>query len=72
MTPKAPFRLNLGTHAARMERFSGTVVRMDTGIPGGGYFTFARDDLERAGETDRELWEREVERVWNAYRPQDG
>lgn len=58
--------------AERGVMLGSVVVRKDTGIPGKGYFTFAREDLERSGTTDRELWEQEVGRVWSAYRRQDG
>ena len=55
--------------AERGVMLGSVVVRKDSGIPGRGYFSFARESLGREGETDRELWESEVERVWNAYRP---
>lgn len=54
--------------AERGVMLGSVVVRKDSGIPGAGYFTFAREELARDGVTDRALWEKEVERVWNAYR----
>lgn len=49
------------------------VVRADTGMPGDGYFAFATRELGRDALGDpREFWEREVERVWDAYAPTAG
>jgi hypothetical protein len=43
------------------------VVRADTGMPGEGYFHFASHELGRPIGDQREFWEAEVERVWDAY-----
>ena len=43
------------------------VVRADTGMPGEGYFHFAAQELGRPIGDQREFWEAEVRRVWNAY-----
>jgi hypothetical protein len=47
------------------------VVRADSGIPGEGYFHFAREELGRPIDDPREFWEAEVDRVWAAYAPRD-
>ncbi|MDR2106635.1 MAG: hypothetical protein LBP24_04440 [Coriobacteriales bacterium] len=48
------------------------VVRADKGIPGAGYFVFARDTLGRDVDPSntascRRFWEAEVARVWDRY-----
>jgi hypothetical protein len=52
------------------------VVRADSGIPGKGYFLFARDHLGRLIDHSdpascRRFWAFEVERVWELYGPTD-
>ena len=47
------------------------VVRADTGIPGDGYFAFARDSLGRDISDRKAFWRSEVEAVWAAYRAGD-
>ncbi len=45
------------------------VVRADTRVPGEGYFRHT--GLLDAGSTDQvEFWQAQVERVWDAYRPE--
>jgi hypothetical protein len=51
------------------------VVRADSGIPGKGYFVFARDELKRQVDPSnpascRHFWEAEVARVWDRYTPE--
>ncbi len=57
--------------AAEAERgimVASLVVRADTGMPGEGYFIFAAEELGLPALDDpRGFWEREVERVWDAY-----
>ena len=43
------------------------VVRVDTGMPGEGYFHFAAEELGRSVDHPRAFWQAEVERVWDAY-----
>jgi len=46
------------------------VVRADSGMPGEGYFIFAQEELGRA-ITDRvAFWQAEVQRVWDAFAPE--
>ena len=47
------------------------VVRADTGMPGDGYFGFAAQQLGRPIADARAFWAAEVQRVWDAYAPQD-
>jgi len=43
------------------------VVRADTGMPGEGYFGFARDALRRDVSDPAEFWRAEAQAVWAAY-----
>ena len=43
------------------------VVRADTGMPGEGYFSFARDVLHRDISDREAFWRTEVEAVYAAY-----
>jgi hypothetical protein len=48
------------------------VVRADSGIPGKGYFLYAREHLDRhLNPSDpascRRFWQAEIERVWDIY-----
>jgi len=43
------------------------VVRADTGLPGEGYWVFARDVLHRDISDRKAFWEAEVARVRSAY-----
>jgi len=43
------------------------VVRKDTGMPGEGYFAFARDVLGRPVADRSAFWRGEAEKVWQAY-----
>ncbi len=43
------------------------VVRKDTGMPGEGYFAFARDRLGRDVSDAAGFWSAEATRVWDAY-----
>jgi hypothetical protein len=50
------------------------VVRADSGIPGKGYFIFARDKLDRTVDPSnpascRRFWEAEAARIWDCYAP---
>jgi hypothetical protein len=62
----------LGEVDAEEERERGVmiaslVVRADTGMPGQGYFGFARDVLHRDTSDPRTFWRDEAEAVWAAY-----
>lgn len=46
------------------------VVRKDSGMPGDGYFKFARDHLGRDVSDVRSFWLAEARRVWDAYGPE--
>ena len=46
------------------------VVRKDSGMPGDGYFKFARDHLGRDVSDARSFWLAETRRVWGAYDPE--
>ena len=64
----------LGDVDARTDAGSGImiaslVVRADSGIPGEGYFHYAREELGRPIGDHRAFWEAEVGRVWAAYGP---
>ena len=43
------------------------VVRKDSGVPGDGYFAFARDVLDRDVSDRERFWREEASAVWNAY-----
>lgn len=43
------------------------VVRADTGMPGEGYWTFARDVMRRDVSDREALWRTEVDAVYAAY-----
>ena len=56
------------TEAEQGIMIASLVVRADTGMPGDGYFIFAAEQLGLPALDDRRaFWEREVERVWDAY-----
>jgi len=62
----------LGEVDAEEERARGViiaslVVRADTGMPGEGYFGFARDSLRRDVSDPAAFWSAEAEAVWAAY-----
>ena len=62
--------VDTATEAERGVMIASLVVRADTGMPGEGYFAFAADELGREAVGDpRAFWEREVQRVWDAYAP---
>jgi hypothetical protein len=74
VTPRSGALLTLlgevdsATYEARGIMLAALVVRADTGMPGEGFFAFASDELGRQALADpRGFWEREVERVWDAY-----
>jgi hypothetical protein len=43
------------------------VVRADTGLPGEGYFAFARDVLRRDVADRESFWRQEADAVWAAF-----
>jgi len=62
----------LGDVDEEEERASGVmiaslVVRADTGMPGEGYWTFARDVLHRDISDREAFWRNEVDAVYAAY-----
>jgi hypothetical protein len=74
VTPRSGALLTLlgevdsATYEERGIMLAALVVRADTGMPGEGFFAFASDELGREARTDPPgFWEREVERVWDAY-----
>lgn len=52
---------------ARGVMIASLVVRADTGMPGEGYFAFARDVLGRDVSDRAAMWRDEAQRVWAAY-----
>lgn len=53
--------------AERSVMLASLVVRADTGMPGEGYFAFARDVLGRDVEARQDFWHAEANAVWSSY-----
>lgn len=46
------------------------VVRKDSGMPGEGYFAFARDQLGKDVSDAAGFWESQAAAIWDAYPPE--
>lgn len=53
--------------ASRGVMIAALVVRADTGMPGEGFFAFARDSLGRDVTDRAAMWQLEAQRVWGAF-----
>jgi len=57
-------------HDAGRPLLSAVVIRIDSNMPGKGFFTLARRlGLHRAGENDLTFWLRELNRVYDHWAP---